>query len=137
GVTETVRAGGYHLLLNHVHHQWEALGIDLLADRRVDALVAFAWILTPGFTLIDLEELALPMVVVGDPPRPTRRPVVALDYTTAYAEAFDALATLGHRRLGWIAPASDRNGEDPQAPSQRETQVRDLARARNLDLTTC
>lgn len=137
GVTETVRANGYHLLLNHGHHQWEALGIDLLADRRVDALVAFNWILTPGFTLIDLEALALPMVVVGDPPRPTRRPVVALDYTTAYDEAFDALATLGHRRLGWIAPDHARGGEDPQAPNQRETKIRDLARARGMDLATC
>lgn len=137
GVTGTVRTGGYHLLLNHERHQWEALGIDLLADRRVDALITFAWILTPGLTLIDLEALALPMVVVGDPPRPTRRPVVALDYAAAYSEAFEALATLGHRRLGWIAPTGNKAGEDRQTPSQREAAICDLARIRGMDLRTC
>lgn len=138
GITKKCRDMGYHVLISHELHSWESMGIDLITDRRIDSLIIFHWMMNPGYTLIDLDELDIPMVVIGDPARPTTRPVIALDYDSAFVDAFDSIKTNGHKKIGFIRSENSMptQNADPQSPENREKALRKQADCHGAQVTT-
>ena len=102
GVLSGVRKAGMQVLLTGETASQGDLGLDLGTARRIDALVAMAYVFTPGFTPLDLEALDLPVVVVGNPPVPTRHPVIIPDPRPGLQAAVDWLVSSGHTHLGWV-----------------------------------
>lgn len=135
GLFRGAHTAGYHVLLAHGQRQWEAFGIDLIAGHRVDALIAYAWVLTPNFTVIDLDQIDMPMVVIGEPPRATCRPAVVLDYQEAMHDLFERLTALGHRRIGWIGrDEPEKLQNDSMSSSSRLRAVQAHAQAGGQEL---
>jgi DNA-binding LacI/PurR family transcriptional regulator len=81
----------------------------LWAERRIDGMVVTdVW--SDDVRIPVIEELGMPAVLAGRPPRPdSRLPAVWVDNAAGVASAVDYLVALGHRRLARVAglPALD------------------------------
>lgn len=104
-IDNAVRHAGYHLLLVADKDLYEVLetGSAFLADRRVDALIVF------GYVLYRYETHKLPIPLTVDQPvvvveswGETPFPTIAMDPVPGIAAGVAHLVGLGHRRLAWV-----------------------------------
>lgn len=129
GINEVVRPTGRHVVLTSERERFETLGgLAAHPSDRFDALIAFGYVLSPEFTAVDLEHLDAPLVVVGDPPVPTRRPVVLLDADPGLEAAVDHLRDRGHTRIAWVSLAHSIHGADVRPREDSQARARTVSR---------
>lgn len=107
-------------------------------DGRFDGLIAFGYAMGPDITRVDLETLATPLVLIGEPGRPSRRPTVVLDPEPGLAAAVAHLYELGHRSMAWVSlarPAAEQTGRT--TPEDAQWRARCVARHANALGMTC
>jgi LacI family transcriptional regulator len=88
--------------------------------------------MSPSFSGLDLEALAIPMALVTDPPVPSRHPIVTFDATPGVEAACHHLLELGHRRIAWIGLRYSRNIGD-----QKHVRKDDDQDGRRATLSRC
>ncbi len=127
GFMATVLGGIYRAAQKHHRHvvladHGERFALDAgEPDRRFDGLIAFGYALGPDITRVDLETLATPLVIIGEPVRPSRRPAVVLDPEPGLAVAVAHLFALGHRSIAWVSlarQAAEQSGRSTSEDAQ-------------------
>lgn len=105
GLSRAATADGYHVLVADSTEDLDAEQALARATRlRTDGVI----LCSPRMAEAELTELLpalAPAVVINRGPQPTT-PVVAADYRTGMRELIDHLASLGHRRLVYLAGAT-------------------------------
>lgn len=129
GINEIVRPSGRHVVLTSERERFETLGgLAINPSDRFDALIAFGYVLSPEFTAIDLEHLDAPLVVVGEPPVPTRRPAVFLDAEPGLEAAVDHLRERGHTSIAWVSLAHSIHDVDARPREDSQARARMVSR---------
>ncbi len=105
GINEIIRPKGLHVVLASEHDRYRTLGFEGDPSDRFDALIAFGYVLGPNFTMVDVEHLSTPLVVIGESPVPTQRPVVCLGAESGLEAAVEHLYDNGHRSIVWASLA--------------------------------
>lgn len=105
GAETTLQHAGYSMLLTNslVDPEMDRRHIELLSQRRVDALVALLVNEDHEPTLAALERLTVPLVVIErDLPERVLGSRVLSDHRVGMSAAADHLLDLGHRRIALI-----------------------------------
>ena len=113
GINEEARARDYTLMFTATNYdRAEEQGIvDAFLAYRVEGLILTVADPEDSLVLDLLEREGVPYVLIYNQPNAKERPTVTVDNVAAGREAAEALAKLGHRRLGMVAgrfSASDR-----------------------------
>lgn len=136
GIHRAARKHSRHVVLTD-HGERFAAGAGE-PDGRFDGLIAFGYALGPDVTRVDLETLATPLVLIGEPGRPSRRPAVVLDPEPGLIAAVAHLYELGHRSIAWVSlarPAAEQSGRS--TPEDAQWRARCLARHADALGMTC
>lgn len=127
GIQRIAQAAGRHVVLTDHGERFRATADE--PDGRFDGLIALGYVLQPDVVGVDMETMPTPLVLIGEPAQPTRRPVVVLDPEPGLGAAVAHLAGLGHRSIAWVSlarPVEEQSGritpEDPQWRARCVTQ---------------
>lgn len=136
GIHRAALKHGRHVVLTD-HGERFAAGAGE-PDGRFDGVIAFGYAMGPDITRVDLETLATPLVLIGEPGRPSRRPTVVLDPEPGLAAAVAHLHELGHRSIAWVSlarPAAEQSGRS--TPEDAQWRARCIARHADARGMTC